>query len=105
GDRYILGHENVSLKGILNHLADITGLPAPQQTVPLWLPLSVAWVEEKVLAPLGRSPSVPIDGVRMSAQKMYYDPTKAVKELGLPQSCIHGALKDAVEWFRAYQYV
>jgi dihydroflavonol-4-reductase len=105
GDRYILGHENLSLQAILQHLAGITGLPAPKNTVPLWLPLSVAWVEEKVLAPLGRSPSVPIDGVRMSAQTMYYDASKAVRELGLPQSAIANALGSAVEWFKNYGYL
>jgi len=105
GDRYILGHENLSLQAILQHLAEITGLPAPKNTVPLWLPLSVAWVEEKVLAPLGRSPSVPIDGVRMSAQTMYYDASKAVQELGLPQSPITNALSAAVEWFRSNRYL
>ncbi|MEY2983426.1 MAG: hypothetical protein RLZZ568_43 [Cyanobacteriota bacterium] len=105
GDRYILGRENLSLKAILGRLSEITGLPAPPRTVPHWLPLTVAWVEESLLAPLGRSPSVPIDGVRMSAQKMYYDPTKAVKELGLPQSCIDTALGDAVEWFQRHKSI
>lgn len=105
GDRYILGHENISLQGILAHLSTITGLPAPQNTVPLWLPLTFAWMEEKVLAPLGRSPSVPMDGVKMSAQEMYYDAGKAVRELGLPQSSIKQALAGAVHWFQDHGYV
>jgi dihydroflavonol-4-reductase len=105
GDRYILGHQNLSLKMILEQLAEITGMPAPQQTVPLWLPLTVAWIDEKILAPLGKNPSVPMDGVRMSAQTMYYDATKAVKQLGLPQSPIKTALQDAVDWFREAGYV
>ncbi|MBE9174468.1 NAD-dependent epimerase/dehydratase family protein [Synechocystis salina LEGE 06155] len=105
GDRYILGHENISLQGILAHLSTITGLSAPKNTVPLWLPLAVAWVEETVLAPLGRSPSVPMDGVKMSAQEMYYDAGKAVRELGLPQSSIKQALADAVHWFQDQGYI
>ncbi len=100
GERYILGNQNLTLKEILDKLAKITGIPAPKNTVPPWLPLSVAWIDEKVLAPLGKTPSVPLDGVRMSTQKMYYDPSKAVKELGLPQTPIETALKDAVDWFR-----
>lgn len=104
GDRYILGHENISLQGILAHLSAITGFPAPQNTVPLWLPLAVAWVEERVLAPLGRSPSVPMDGVKMSAQEMYYDAGRAVRELNLPQSPIEKALADAVHWFQDHGY-
>lgn len=99
GERYILGHQNLTLKALLDRLAQITGISAPQCTVPVWLPLSAAWVDEQILAPLGKSPSVPLDGVRMSKQAMYYDASKAVRELGLPQSPITGALKDAVEWF------
>jgi len=105
GERYILGHQNTSLKQLLELLSDITGQPAPTATVPLWLPLGVAWVEEKVLAKLGYQPTVPIDGVRMSAQQMYYDPAKAVRELGLPQSPIRTAVADAVEWFQRNGYV
>ncbi len=104
GERYILGNQNLSLREILEMLGEVTGLPAPTQTVPLWLPLGVAWLEEtllaRVLKPVGYRPSVPIDGVRMSAQKMFYDPSKAVRELGLPQSPVAGAIAAAVDWFQ-----
>ncbi|MCC5636125.1 NAD-dependent epimerase/dehydratase family protein [Nostoc sp. CHAB 5844] len=105
GDRYILGHQNLSLKQLLEQLAEITGLPAPQRTIPSWIPLSVAWIDETILTPLGKTPSVPIDGVRMAQQHMYYDAAKAVRELGLPQSPLKTALKDAVDWFIAEGYV
>ncbi|NEQ72015.1 MAG: NAD-dependent epimerase/dehydratase family protein [Okeania sp. SIO2C9] len=100
GDRYILGNENLTLKGLLDLLEEITGLAAPRQTVPVWLPLTVAIVDEIILGSLGKRPSIPVDGVRMSQQRMYYDASKAVKELGLPQSSIRVALQDAVDWFR-----
>lgn len=105
GDRYILGNENLTLKQILDQLAQITNLKAPQNSIPSWIPLSVAWIDEQILAPLGKTPSVPLDGVRMAHQPMYYDASKAVQELGLPQSPILTALKDAVEWFLAQGYV
>ncbi|MBR8837715.1 MAG: NAD-dependent epimerase/dehydratase family protein [Stigonema ocellatum SAG 48.90 = DSM 106950] len=105
GDRYILGSQNLTLKELLELLAQITGLNAPQHTVPPWLPLSVAWVSEKILAPLGKPPSVPLDGVRMAKQPMYYDASKAVRELGLPQSPLKVALQDAVDWFMSQGYV
>jgi dihydroflavonol-4-reductase len=100
GARYILGHQNLTLKAFLARLAIITGLPAPKITLPLWLPLTVAWLDEYVGAKLGQSPSVPVDGVKMSQQLMYYDASKAVRELGLPQSPLEDAIKDAVGWFR-----
>ncbi len=99
GDRYILGHQNLSLKELLDLLAEITGLKAPNLTVPVWLPLGVAWLDEIVLTKFGKKPSVAIDGVKMSQQKMYYDASKAVRELGLPQSSIKDALIAAVNWF------
>jgi dihydroflavonol-4-reductase len=105
GDRYILGHKNLSLKQLLEELSRITKIPAPKRAIPAWIPLGVAWVDEQVLARLGKSPSIPFDGVRMSRQPMYYDATKAVEQLGLPQTPIPAALKDAVDWFVANKYV
>ncbi|MEM9506324.1 MAG: hopanoid-associated sugar epimerase [Cyanobacteria bacterium P01_E01_bin.35] len=99
GDRYILGNQNLTFKQLLRKLEQITGLPAPKYTIPYWIPYSVAWLEEKVLAKLGKPPTLALDGVRMSRQKMFYDASKAVNELGLPQTDIDRALKDAVHWF------
>ena len=100
GERYILGNENLSLKAFLDRLSQITGLPAPQNTLPLWLPLTVAAIDEYILSFFGKSPSLAVDGVKMSAQKMYYDPSKAINDLNLPQSSIQVALQDAVNWFQ-----
>ncbi|MFW6359675.1 MAG: hopanoid-associated sugar epimerase [Chroococcales cyanobacterium] len=105
GERYILGNQNLTLKDILEQLSQITGLPAPKQEIPAWLPLSVAWIDENVLARLGKSPSVPFDGVRMAQQLMYYNASKAVRELDLPQTPIQTALEDAVNWFVKNGYV
>ncbi len=105
GERYILGHQNLTLRQILELLAEITEQPAPKYQISAWLPLLVAWVDECVLAPLGKTPSVPLDGVRMATQRMFYDNRKAVQELGLPQTPIATALKDAVNWFVKYRYI
>ena len=105
GERYILGNKNLTLKALLEQLSLLTGLTAPQQTLPIWLPLGVAWVEEYLLFPLGKKPSIPIDGVKMSKQPMYYDTSKAIKELGLPSSPIEIALKDAINWFTNNGYI
>lgn len=105
GDRYILGNQNLSLKALLDQLSEITGIKAPNKSIPAWVPLSVAWIDERILAPLGKTPSVPLDGVRMAKQNMYYDASKAVRELGLTQTPLNTALKDAVNWFITNRYV
>ncbi|MGH7359472.1 MAG: hopanoid-associated sugar epimerase, partial [Candidatus Rokuibacteriota bacterium] len=47
----------------------------------------------------GTEPLVPKTGVRMAAKRMYFDPSRAVRELGLPQTPVDEALRDAVDWF------
>ena len=100
GDRYILGNQNLTLKQLLAKLAKITGLPAPKQAIPYWIPYAAAWLDENILTSWGKKPSLALDSVRMSRQKMFYDPSKAVQELGLPQSPLDVALQDAVSWFQ-----
>ncbi len=100
GDRYILGNQNLTFKQLLGKLEQISGLPAPKYTIPYSIPYGVAWLEENVLAKLGKQPTIALDGVRMSKQKMFYDASKAVNELRLPQSNIDLALKAAVQWFQ-----
>jgi dihydroflavonol-4-reductase len=41
----------------------------------------------------------------MARDKMWYNPGKAIRELGLPQTPPRQAFADAVEWFRANRYV
>jgi len=43
--------------------------------------------------------------VRMALYKMFFNPAKAIRELGLPQTPPKQALADAVEWFRTNGYV
>lgn len=105
GERYILGNRNMTLREILAHLSQLTGLPEPHSSLPAWLPTTIAWIDEYILAPLGKPPSVPLAGVKMAKQKMFYDASKAVHELGLPQTDIDLALQEAVDWFIAHQYV
>ncbi|MBF2097077.1 MAG: NAD-dependent epimerase/dehydratase family protein [Gloeomargaritaceae cyanobacterium C42_A2020_066] len=102
GERYILGHQNMTLKDFLEQLAALVGRPAPRFALPVWLPLTVAWIDEQVLGTLGKTPSVPVDGVRMAQQQMYYNTDRAVRDLGLPQTPISEAILAAVHWFQTY---
>src|SRR6185437_13071929 len=78
GERYILGGENLTLKQILDKLAELTGLPSPA----IRLPYAVAWgfgaldsVVEGLL--LGREPRANLDSVRMGRKKMFVSSAKA----------------------------
>jgi dihydroflavonol-4-reductase len=99
GEKYILGNRDMTLKQILDVLADITGLPAPRVRVPHALPLVVGAIDTGWARLTGRTPRVPWEAVRMSMKKMYFDPGKAVRQLGLPQTDPKLALEAAVLWF------
>jgi dihydroflavonol-4-reductase len=106
GERYILGHRNLTLKEMLEMLAAITGKAAPRIVVPHVLPLTAAYLDEMILSRwFGKTPQVSFYSVQMSQHAMYYDSAKAVRELGLPQSPIEDALERAVRWFQENGYV
>jgi len=105
GEKYILGNRDMTLEEIFQTLSSIADLPAPRVRLPHWLPLTVAAVETGVSRVLKREPSVPLEAVRLSRYRMFFDPSKAVRELGLPQTPIEEPLQRAVEWYRDNGYV
>jgi dihydroflavonol-4-reductase len=107
GERYILGNAdgNWTMQEMLQVLEEITGLPAPKMRVPYWVALGAAHVDETISYFTGKPPKAPLAGVRMAKYKMWFNPAKAVRELGLPQTPPKQALADAVEWFRSNGYV
>ena len=105
GERYILGARNLSLKETLEILATITGKRAPRIAVPHFIPITVAFIDEMMLARLGKKPQLSFYAAQMSRKAMYYDSSKSVRELGLPQNPIEKALEKAVRWFEENGYV
>jgi len=104
GQRYILGHRNMTLKELLDVLAGISGIPSPTVRLPLWIPVAAAAVDTGLARLLGREPRVSLESARMARHRMFFDAGKAVSELGFPQSPVEGALARAVAWFRQNGY-
>jgi len=107
GERYILGHGegNWTMREMLKVLEETTHVPAPKFRVPYTLAWVGAVANEALAKMTGFPPKAPLGGVRMARYKMYFDPAKAIRELGLPQTPPRQALADAVSWFRANGYV
>ncbi|MFQ5445285.1 MAG: hopanoid-associated sugar epimerase [Nitrospinales bacterium] len=106
GERYILGNRNMSLREILLALEKITGLKAPVIKMPYWVAFAAGWVCENLSDHLtGTPPAVPLAGVRMARYFMYFDSSKAVRELGLSRNPIETALEEAVQWYREHSRV
>lgn len=107
GERYILGHAqgNWTMNEAFAVLERLTGIRAPRLRIPYSVALLAAYVNEAVAVVTGRPPKAPLAGVRMARYKMFFNPAKAVRELGLPQTPPEQALADAVAWFQANGYV
>lgn len=100
GEKYILGHENLSLKEIFCLLGTITGIRPPRMRISHGLVLPLAYLNEWFSNHVThRPPFVPVSAVKMARYRMFFDSSKAVKELGLAQRPIYNALERAVHWF------
>jgi dihydroflavonol-4-reductase len=105
GERYLLGGENLTLKGMLDILAKLTGLPAPKLKIPHGLALGVAYFESGFSRLLGREPQIPVEGVKIARHMMFVDASRAQRELGFQPGPVAAALDRAVRWYEANGYV
>jgi dihydroflavonol-4-reductase len=104
GEKYVLGNENLTLRDIFAMLEKIACLPAPKVRLPYTPILLAAYVNEACSFLTGKEPLIPLAGVQMARKFMFFDSSKAVRELGLPQRPVTDALRKAVDWFRCNGY-
>lgn len=107
GERYILGNAegNWSMRQALETIAELSGRAGPRYRVPYGIAFAAALFDEGISAITGKPPRAPLAGVRMARYKMFFDPSKAIRELGLPQSPVRTAFADAIDWFEAKGYL
>ena len=106
GRRYLLGNQNVTLREVFHMLARITGRRPPRLRLPYWVALAAGRIDHVVEGNLlRRAPRIPLEGVKQARKRMWVDCSRAVRELGMPQTAIEEALEKAVRWFRDNGYV
>ena len=105
GERYILGGENLTLKQILDKLAEITGLPSPTMKVPHGVAMGFAAFDQFFTGiVLGKEPRATLEAVKMGRKKMFASSAKAERELGYRVLPVEEALRRAVAWFQTHGY-
>jgi dihydroflavonol-4-reductase len=105
GERYILGSENLTLQQILARLAAIAGGQAPRWRIPHAVAYAAGVASTGWANLTGQEPRVPLDAVKMARTKVFVSLDKAKRELGFNPEPVDGALRRAVDWFRANGYV
>lgn len=103
GRRYILGNRegNKSLREFLEVVGRITGRRPPRFKIPYGVAYlaglaSTFWADHVSHA----TPGVPLAGVKMARHRMFFDPSRAIDELSLPQTPLETTVADAVAYFR-----
>jgi dihydroflavonol-4-reductase len=100
GERYILGGENLSHWDAAVTAAAVTGGLGPLTTLPSWSLNPLAMLVD---AFNGLSPQPPLligQQLRLGGLNIYVDSSKAIRELGLPQTPFREAAQDAFDWYR-----
>ena len=105
GERYILGCENLTLEEILGRLARISDGKVPRWRIPYPVAYAAGLASTGWANLTGQEPRAPLDAVKMSKLKMFVSSDKAKRELGFNPGPVDGALRRAVDWFRANGYV
>ncbi|HZY59368.1 MAG TPA: hopanoid-associated sugar epimerase [Candidatus Binataceae bacterium] len=101
GEKYILGGENVTLAQLFERLAALSGIPAPRVRIPYNIALGFAIGADLVARKLTRRPPrASLTEVRMARKIMFFDSSRAGRELGCEPGPIDTALSDAVNYYR-----
>jgi dihydroflavonol-4-reductase len=105
GERYILGGDNVFLADMLADIARLVGRQPPKLKLPRTMLYPIAYGAELLAKFRGVEPFITSDGLRMARHHMFFDDSKARKELGYVSRPYVEGLADAIAWFRAHGYL
>jgi dihydroflavonol-4-reductase len=102
GERYILGHENVTLKDLFALVGRVSGCKVPRVTAPAWVGSSIALGMELWADHVSHTePPATYRSLRYAQRNAFFSNAKAKRELGLPTRPLEETVRRAVEWFRA----
>jgi dihydroflavonol-4-reductase len=105
GERYILGGDNVFLADMLADIAHLVGRRPPTLKLPRTMLYPIAYGAELLASVRGVEPFITVDGLRMARHHMFFDDSKARRELGYVSRPYREGLSDAIAWFRGHGYL
>ncbi|MSQ32021.1 MAG: NAD-dependent epimerase/dehydratase family protein [Dehalococcoidia bacterium] len=104
GERYILGNKNMTLKEFFDMACSIGKANPPKLKISYPLVWLAGYSSEAVSQLSRKPPAVPLNGVKLAKEKMYFDSSKAITELGFPQTSVEESVRKSIMWFRAHKY-
>ncbi|KAA1191808.1 NAD-dependent epimerase/dehydratase family protein [Pseudohalioglobus sediminis] len=107
GESYILGNtdNNMSNQEFLQLVGRVAGIDnVGVKEISRNTMLRVARLAELFSKLTGKAPITTVKNSTYTMEHFYVDSSKAVRELGLPQTPVETAVRDSIEWFRANGY-
>jgi nucleoside-diphosphate-sugar epimerase len=101
GERYILGGENVSLRGLFALVDEVTGRRHWQMGLPAWAALGFARFERLKAEWLGVYPQITPGWVETFLADWVYSCAKAERELGYTITPLNEGIRATCAWLRA----
>lgn len=105
GERYILGNENLPMNDYFKLIEEVSGIKAPRFKIPYPAALIMGYMYQFVANITKKQPVLTAPAVRMGSKYAYFDVSKAVNELDLPQTPVKTTIEKAVNWYRENGYV
>jgi len=105
GESYILGHENLSYQDAFTLITRVLSVQAPRWSVPAVLArlygTACDWQARFTQRPTKLNSAM----VAVANDGHYFSAQKAIAGLGLPQTPLEQAAREALAWFQAHHYV
>ena len=105
GEKYVLGNANLSIHEYFQMIAEVGGGKAPAMRIPLPLAVATAYLYEAIAAITRKPPLTTPGWVRVGSHYSFWDSSKAIRELNLPQTPVRESLKKAIDWFNDKGYL
>ena len=100
GERYILGGENLSIKEFLGIIADEINVRKPFIELPKLPIVLFSYLQEALGLVTGISPRPTASQLCFFGKNIYYDSSKAVKELKMPVISFRECIRKTVKFYR-----
>lgn len=102
GERYLLGGDNVSMRGLLETLERMTGKKMPRARLPYAVAFLAGIIDTGLVAPMtGKPPTAPLTGVRLAGRRVEFSSVKANAQLDWRSKPFEAALQSLLDWLGA----
>ena len=100
GAAYVLGGENVTVRGMFETFESLTGIAAPRRRIPFGVASLIGRLQRWRAAILGIEPQLTDEVVGVYRHEWAYSSDRAVRELGYRVTPFAEALEQTVAWMR-----